>query len=124
MLFHSGDPFQEGQGLGNFFSGLIRNVIPIAKSILGSSVGKTLKNVALSTAGNIANDIFKGKNIKESAEENLSAAKQKIGTYIKKKFHSESEEEETYTPPAKKIKQKKKKKILGSKKKPFNLLND
>ena len=123
MNYHSGDIYQRGSGLGSFFSGLFKSVVPLAKSFLKSSTGQTLKNVALSTASNVAKDIIEGRNVKESAKENLGDAKQKIKTLIKKKFDLDPDEIQPTQPPKRKSRNKK---VIGSKikKLKFNLLDE
>lgn len=119
LAYHSGEIFQRGQGLGNFFSGLFKSVLPVASSFLKSSAGKVLKDVALSTASNLASDIIKGKNVKNSAVENLSSAKNKISSYLKRKFAEDPEELEIIEPKYKKARKKVKRKNVK-----FNLLHN
>lgn len=88
LSYHFGDPYQKGQGIGSFFSGLFKKLIPMAASFFQSPTGQKIKDVAVSTVSNIATDVFKGKNIKNSAKENLINAKDKIGEALKRKFES------------------------------------
>ena len=84
--------YQEGEGIGSFFSSIFRKLIPFAskavKTVAGSSLaqetGKALKESAISGLTNIAADVIGGnKTFEESASENLSKARQDISTAIK-----------------------------------------
>lgn len=122
LTFHSGDLHQRGQGLGTFFSGLLKAIIPVAKSFLTSSTGKNIQKIALTTAGNVAQDLIQGKNVKDTAQQNLVNAKNKIGSVLKRKFGTDSPPS---SPPTKRRRgRKKKKKIVGSKVGKFNLLDE
>ncbi len=62
--FH-GLQFQRGGfGLGSMLSGILRKVLPIAKS-----AGKSLAKQALGTGLNVATDVIEGRNFGESMEE-------------------------------------------------------
>lgn len=54
-----GIPYQRGSGLGSFFRGIFRALMPIVKSA-GKSIGKQ----ALTAGANIASDVVAGKTIK------------------------------------------------------------
>ena len=58
-----GLPHQRGGGLGSFFRGIFRALLPLAKSA-GKAVGKQ----ALATGAQIASDVVAGKNIKAAAK--------------------------------------------------------
>ena len=58
-----GLPYQRGGGLGSFFRGIFRALLPIAKSA-GKAVGKQ----ALATGAQIASDVVAGKNVKAAAQ--------------------------------------------------------
>ena len=84
--------YQEGEGIGSFFSSIFRKLIPFAtkaaKTVAGSSLaqetGKALKESAISGLTNIAADVIGGnKTFEESASENLSKAREDISTAIK-----------------------------------------
>lgn len=84
--------YQEGEGIGSFFSSIFRKLIPFAtkaaKTVAGSSLaqetGKALKESAISGLTNIAADVIGGnKTLGESASENLSKAREDISTAIK-----------------------------------------
>lgn len=86
MIYHSGYHVQRGHGLGNFFSGLFKTIVPIASSFLRSNTGQTLKKIALSTAVDAAKDIISGKNVKDTAKTNLAKAKSQISEVVKRKL--------------------------------------
>lgn len=120
LLYHYGDRFQKGRGLGSLFAGLIKTIVPMTKTFLKSSTGQTLKNVALKTASDFASDVVSGKNIKDAAKDNLSQAKATIGTYVKRKLGVDLDDDNEDD-----IKQPVKKKLKVNKKKgKFNLLNE
>ena len=84
--------YQEGEGIGSFFSSIFRKLIPFAtkaaKTVAGSSLvketGKALKESAISGLTNVAADVIGGnKTIQESAAENLTKAREDISTAIK-----------------------------------------
>ena len=84
--------YQEGEGIGSFFSSIFRKLIPFAtraaKTVAGSSLaqetGKALKESAISGLTNMAADVIGGnKTFQESASENLSKAREDISTAIK-----------------------------------------
>lgn len=71
-----GLPFQRGQGLGSFFRGLFRAILPVAKK-----VGKTVGKQALSTGADILGDMVRGENIRNSLN---NRGKQAVGELAKK----------------------------------------
>ena len=84
--------YQEGEGIGSFFSSIFRKLIPFAtkaaKTVAGSSLaketGKALKETAISGITNVAADVIGGnKTLQESAAENLTKAREDISTAIK-----------------------------------------
>ncbi len=58
-----GLPYQRGNGLGSFFRGLFRMILPVAKK-----VGKAVGREALATGANIASDLLKGQKFEESVK--------------------------------------------------------
>ena len=89
MNFHSGLRYQRGRGFGSLFSGLLRGFAPLAR--LGFSAGKKLlssdlvKNVTSSALDsgkqalkNITADLLEGKDIAQTAKQELFDAKKKI----------------------------------------------
>jgi hypothetical protein len=94
MSYHVGLRQQRGRGIGSIFSGLIRGFAPIArkglqfgKQILGSSLVKNIANTALESgkkaAINIAADLLEGKNVKNTAQQELDEAKNKIASTLR-----------------------------------------
>lgn len=94
MSYHTGLRQQRGRGLGSIFAGLIRGFAPLArkglqfgKQILGSSLVKNVANTALESgkkaAINLAADLLEGKNIKNTAQNELDEAKNKIASTLR-----------------------------------------
>ena len=84
--------YQEGEGIGSFFSSIFRKLMPFAtkavKTVAGSSIAKetaqAVKDSAISGLTNMASDVIGGnKNFQESAAENLTKARQDIATALK-----------------------------------------
>ena len=84
--------YQEGEGIGSFFSSIFRKLIPFAakaaKTVAGSSLvketGKAVRDTALSGLTDMAADVIGGKKtFQESAAENLAKAREDISTAIK-----------------------------------------
>ena len=84
--------YQEGEGIGSFFSSIFKKLIPFAtkaaKTVAGSSLaqqtGKALKESAISGLTNVTADLIGGqKNLNESFSENLSKARENISSAIK-----------------------------------------
>lgn len=63
-----GIPYQRGYGLGSFFRGLLRMIIPVAKSA-GKSAIKAIGKEALATGASIAGDLVQGRDLKSAVEE-------------------------------------------------------
>ena len=91
---HAGqrDVYQEGEGIGSFFSSIFRKLIPFvtktAKNVAGSSLvkgtGQALQDSAVSGLTNVAADLIGGKkNLNESVSENISRARENIASAIK-----------------------------------------
>ena len=68
-----GYPYQRGSGLGSLFKGLLRFVLPLAKS-----AGKVVGKETLRTAASIANDVVAGGDIKESAKKHVKRGAQNL----------------------------------------------
>lgn len=94
MIFHTGLREQRGRGIGALFSGLLRGLKPLAQmgfragkrfltSDFAKNLGKTALDAGKQAATNIAVDLLEGKNISESAQEQLEDAKKKIATTLK-----------------------------------------
>lgn len=94
MIFHSGLREQRGRGIGGFFSGLLRGLKPLARmglnagkrflsSDFAKNLGKSALDVGKTAATNIAVDLLEGKNLKESAQEQIDEAKKQIASTLK-----------------------------------------
>ena len=94
MIFHTGLREQRGRGIGAIFGGLLRGLKPLARmgfnagkrflsSDFAKNLGRTALDVGKTAATNIAVDLLEGKNIKDSAQEQLDEAKKKIATTLK-----------------------------------------
>jgi hypothetical protein len=115
MLIHRGDRYQKGRGIGALFSGFFRSLQPIlsrgliaGRKFLESGVGQTLKKTAIEmgkdAAKNIASDILKGENLKESLNRELDSAKTKIAEKIKGGGRKRKKSSISHSRPIKKIK--------------------
>ena len=91
---HAGqrDVYQEGEGIGSFFSSIFRKLIPFvtktAKTVAGSSIvkgaGQALQDSAVTGLTNVAADLIGGKkNLNVSVSENISQARKNIASAIK-----------------------------------------
>lgn len=71
-----------GQGIGSFLSSLASKILPLAKRLIQSSVGrsviKTTKKAAVDTGLKLAEDVIAGRKVKDSLKESLSISKDKI----------------------------------------------
>ena len=94
LTYHSGLRFQKGRGFGSFFGSILRGLKPIAKMGLNAGkrfiksdfvkkLGNTALDVGKQAATNIAVDVLEGKNLKDSAQEQLEEAKKQIATTLK-----------------------------------------
>lgn len=63
-----GIPYQRGHGLGSFFRGLLRMIVPVAKTV-GKSAIKAIGKEALSAGANIAGDLVRGRDLKQTVKE-------------------------------------------------------
>ena len=118
--------YQEGEGIGSFFSSIFRRILPFAtkaaKTVAGSSLaqetGKALKESAIAGLTNVASDVIGGqKSFDESVSENLSRARETISTAIKesgKKRPSDNVKTRVKTKGGKKRKTRKIRKIRSS----------
>jgi len=81
-----GYPNQKGYGVGGFFRRLSNWIIPLFKSHgipLLKKGGEAVTNELLKSATNIAADTFQGKNIKNSAKQNLSNSLESLSNSVK-----------------------------------------
>lgn len=94
IIPHRGLRFQRGRGIGSLFSGLFRTLKPLAimglkagKNFLSSTAGQqikeTVKDVGKSMLKNVAADILEGKNVGESAKEQIQDVKTKIAQSLR-----------------------------------------
>lgn len=74
---------QRGNGIGSFFSGLFRRIMPYIKSGVGA-VGSELA----SSGANILRDVFKGRSTKDSLNERLTDAGTNLGAKASAKVSS------------------------------------
>jgi len=81
-----GMAYQRGHGLGSFFKGLFRLILPVAKT-----VGKTFGSEALSAGANIAGDLVRGRSAKEAFEDHGRTAAanlmDKTASHIRQRGH-------------------------------------
>lgn len=94
MYFHSGVRYQRGRGLGALFGGLLRGFAPLAKmglsagkrllqSDLAKNIGSTLAESGRKAVTNLAADFLDGKNVAQTAQEELSEARKKIASTLR-----------------------------------------
>ena len=94
MNYHYGPRRQSGRGLGSIFAALARGLAPIArlglnagKKIIASplmrNLGKTALDIAKQSAVTMAADLVEGKNMKESAQNELDNARSKIAQTLR-----------------------------------------
>jgi len=125
MNYHSGLRFQRGRGLGALFGGLMRGFAPLARlglsagkrffqSDLAKNIGSTLVDSGRKAVTNIAADLLEGRNITQTAQDELEEAKRKIASTLRGSGYR------------KKRKKSCQKSICGAKKnkRSFNLLED
>ncbi len=94
MLVHRGIRTQSGRGIGSIFAALARGLAPIAKiglragkSFLANplvrKVGSSALDLAKQSAVNMTADLLEGNNIKDSAQNELNNARQKIASTLR-----------------------------------------
>lgn len=94
MYFHTGVRYQRGRGLGSLFGGLLRGFAPLAKmglsagkrllqSDLAKNIGNTLAETGRKAVTNLAADFLEGKNVAQTAQEELSEARKKIASTLR-----------------------------------------
>ena len=122
MNFHTGLRYQRGRGFGNLFSGLIRGFAPLARlglsagrKLLGSDLVKNVASTAMESGKqalkSLAADMLEGKDITNTANEELSEARKKIASTIRGSGKSRKRKRPT-------------KGILKKKRVKYNLLDD
>lgn len=94
MYFHTGLRYQRGRGLGALFGGLLRGFSPLARmginagkrllqSDMAKNIGSTLAESGRKALTNIASDLLEGKNVAQTAQEELSEARKKIASTLR-----------------------------------------
>lgn len=94
MFIHRGLRFQQGRGIGSFFSSIFRGLKPLlsmglttGKKIFNSDFAKKVGSTALDfgkqAATNLAVDLLEGKDMSQSVNKELTKAKEKIAETIK-----------------------------------------
>ena len=76
-----GSSYQRGHGLGSLFRGLLRFVVPIAKS-----AGKTLGREALKAGVGVASDLLEGQNAEVVLQKRGKTAVKRIAKKANKKL--------------------------------------
>jgi hypothetical protein len=98
-----GMPYQRGAGLGSFFKGVFRALLPMAKS-----AGKTLGRQALSTGAQIASDMVSGDTIKVAVKRRGKQATKKLLKKAVKKIQTGGRRKKRRKTSVKKTKRKRK----------------
>ena len=83
---------------------MFRKVIPLARGLAKSSVGRSVKKSLTDLALDTTADVLSGKTLKESAEENLRKSKQKIAQALRKSKLTKRRSKIDVIPHSKKIK--------------------
>lgn len=94
MLFHKGERFQSGRGLGALFSGLFRTLKPLfsigisagnkaLQSQAAKTIGSTALDIGKQAAKNLAADLLEGNDMGESLNKELQSAKNIIASKIR-----------------------------------------
>jgi len=87
--YFRGNISQKGYGLGGTFKRFFKWIVPIFKRHALPVVQSGLKTVGkevLSSAANIANDVVMGKNLRDSANENITGSINKLKETFEKKW--------------------------------------
>ena len=69
MPYFAGARVQQGYGLGNLFSSIVKSVLPLVKK-----GAKTLGKQVLQSGVDFASDVLQGKNVKQAAIDQAKAA--------------------------------------------------
>ena len=94
MNYHLGPRYQRGRGLGSIFAALYRGLAPMArlgfqagKNLLGNplvrQIGQKAFEVAKQSAKNIAVNMAEGNSLRDSVQEELEKARNKISTTLR-----------------------------------------
>lgn len=88
LKFYEGTYGQRGHGFGGFFRGLFN----ILRPVISSPVTKEIAKEVLTTGAKIGADVISGnKSLKESAKENINAARKKVAKTVLTNFGSDDE---------------------------------
>lgn len=90
--YFRGNISQKGYGLGGTFKRFFKWIVPIFKRHALPVVQSGLKTVGkevLSSAANIANDVVMGKNLRDSANENITGSINKLKETFEKKMEGQ-----------------------------------
>jgi len=88
LRFRGGERLQRGRGIGgllrlakSIFSPVVKSIgstaLKVAKSKAGKAALEVIKDQAISSVGNVASDLSKGKNLKSSVRNELESVRQK-----------------------------------------------
>jgi len=80
-----GVPFQRGSGIGSIFRGLLRLILPVAKSA-GKTAIKAIGRQALSTGSELAGDVLRGEEIKKSMNKRGRRAVKRLASQAGRKL--------------------------------------
>jgi len=94
MNFHAGARYQRGRGIGSIFGGLLRGFMPVlnmglsaGKRILKSDMAKNIGSSFLESGSkavtNMAADLLEGKNVANTAQDELNIARKKIASTLR-----------------------------------------
>jgi hypothetical protein len=91
LVVHRGDFLQEGSGLGSFFSGLLKKILPLAKRGIGAvlknksvqKVGKDLFHQGIQASTDAVADIIQGEDPSIKAKAKLASAKSQIADTLR-----------------------------------------
>jgi hypothetical protein len=94
MNYHSGLRFQRGRGFGALFGGLLRGFAPLARLGLNAgrkllqsnvvkNIGSTLLDSGKQALTNLTADFLEGKNVGDSAQNELEDARKKIASTLR-----------------------------------------
>ena len=85
IQFSHGGRFQRGRGIGGLlrlakglFKPVIQTIGKAAKSNTGKVIGRALKNQAIESATNLANDVLSGNSLKEGVEREVNNIKDRV----------------------------------------------
>ena len=124
--YFRGNVYQQGKGLGKMFSNLFKWVVPLIKTHAIPKIEMGLKSVGrefLSSAANIATDVVNGRDLKESARENVNNSLNNVKGNIERSLEGSGKKRKTSFQKAIKA-NKKFKKFVILKKNNTNYSND